>query len=103
MTLTIEAVMRLSPVIAVLVAERVNDAVPIAKALVEGGVRTLEVTLRTSSALDVIKAMREIEGAVVGAGNQPFLLRPNAGVAHASRVCRRDSALDKIGRGTGRA
>ncbi len=45
-----------------------RDAVPIAEALVAGGLTALEVTLRTPAALDVIRAMSSVEGAVVGAG-----------------------------------
>ena len=64
----IEAVMRLGPVIPVLVIEDVAHAAPIARALVAGGLRALEVTLRTPAALDVIAEMSRLEGAVVGAG-----------------------------------
>ena len=64
----IEAIMRTAPVIPVLVIEDVAHAVPIARALVAGGLRVLEVTLRTPAALDVIRAMRSVEGAIVGAG-----------------------------------
>jgi 2-dehydro-3-deoxyphosphogluconate aldolase/(4S)-4-hydroxy-2-oxoglutarate aldolase len=57
------------PVIPVIVIDRLEDAVPLARALVEGGVRVLEVTLRTPVALQAISAMaREVPGAVVGAG-----------------------------------
>ncbi len=63
-----EAVMTLAPVIPVLVIEDVSHAVPIAQALVAGGLPALEVTLRTSCALDVIRAMKQVPGAVVGAG-----------------------------------
>lgn len=57
------------PVIPVIVIERLEDAVPLARALVEGGVRVLEVTLRTPVALGAIEAMaREVPGAIVGAG-----------------------------------
>ena len=63
-----EAVMRLAPVIPVLVIEDVAHAVPIAQALVAGGLPALEVTLRTTCALDVIRAMKQVPGAVVGAG-----------------------------------
>ena len=45
------------PVIPVIVIDRVEDAVPLARALVAGGVKVLEVTLRTPAALDCIKAM----------------------------------------------
>lgn len=61
-------IMRLAPVIPVLVIEDVADAAPIAAALVAGGLRVLEVTLRTPAALDAIAEMRKVEGALVGAG-----------------------------------
>ncbi|ASM76198.1 2-dehydro-3-deoxy-phosphogluconate aldolase [Vitreoscilla filiformis] len=56
------------PVIPVIVIDRLEDAVPLAQALVAGGVRVLEVTLRTPVALDAIRAMTAVEGAIVGAG-----------------------------------
>lgn len=57
------------PVIPVIVIERVEDAVPLARALVQGGVRVLEVTLRTKTALACIEAIaREVPEAIVGAG-----------------------------------
>jgi 2-keto-3-deoxy-6-phosphogluconate aldolase len=68
MSLTVEQVMELAPVIPVLVVDRVEDALPIAQALVKGGLPALEVTLRTPAALDVIREMAKVEGAVVGAG-----------------------------------
>ena len=64
----IDAVMAAAPVIPVLVIERVADAVPVAEALVAGGLPVLEVTLRTAAALDAIRAMTEVPGAIVGAG-----------------------------------
>ncbi len=57
------------PVIPVIVIDRLDDAVPLAQALVAGGVRVLEVTLRTPVALQAIEAMaRHVPGAIVGAG-----------------------------------
>ena len=57
------------PVIPVIVLDRVEHAVPLARALVEGGVRVLEVTLRTKAALACIEAIaREVPQAIVGAG-----------------------------------
>lgn len=57
------------PVIPVIVIDRLEDAVPLARALVAGGVKVLEVTLRTPVALAAIEAMvREVPGAIVGAG-----------------------------------
>lgn len=58
----------LAPVVPVLVVDDVAHAAPLAKALVAGGLPALEVTLRTPAALDVIRAMSEVEGGVVGAG-----------------------------------
>jgi 2-dehydro-3-deoxyphosphogluconate aldolase/(4S)-4-hydroxy-2-oxoglutarate aldolase len=68
MTAGIETTMRAAPVIPVLVIEDVAHAEPIARALVAGGLRVLEVTLRTDCALDAIKAMKRVDGAIVGAG-----------------------------------
>jgi 2-dehydro-3-deoxyphosphogluconate aldolase/(4S)-4-hydroxy-2-oxoglutarate aldolase len=64
----IETIMRSAPVIPVLVIEDAAHAVPIAAALVAGGLPVLEVTLRTASALDVIREMKQVPGAIVGAG-----------------------------------
>jgi 2-dehydro-3-deoxyphosphogluconate aldolase / (4S)-4-hydroxy-2-oxoglutarate aldolase len=58
----------LAPVIPVLVVKEPSHAVPLAEALVAGGLPVLEVTLRTPAALDVIRAMAGVEGGVVGAG-----------------------------------
>jgi 2-dehydro-3-deoxyphosphogluconate aldolase / (4S)-4-hydroxy-2-oxoglutarate aldolase len=66
--MTVDQVMTLAPVIPVLVIHDVAHARPIAEALVEGGLPALEVTLRTPAALDVIREMAKVEGAVVGAG-----------------------------------
>lgn len=65
---TIDAIMRAAPVIPVIVINDVADAVPMAQALVAGGLRVLEVTLRTPAALEAITAMKQVEGAIVGAG-----------------------------------
>lgn len=59
---------RLAPVIPVLVVEDAGVAVPLAEALVAGGLPVLEVTLRTPAAPDVIRAMAAVKGGVVGAG-----------------------------------
>lgn len=64
----IDAIMRLSPVIPVIVIEDEAHAIPLAEALVAGGLRVLEVTLRTPAALPAIRLMREVAGAIVGAG-----------------------------------
>ncbi|KIG13982.1 4-Hydroxy-2-oxoglutarate aldolase [Enhygromyxa salina] len=64
----IETIMRMAPVIPVLVISDVAHAIPVAQALVAGGLRVLEVTLRTPAALEVIAKMKQVDGAIVGAG-----------------------------------
>jgi 2-dehydro-3-deoxyphosphogluconate aldolase/(4S)-4-hydroxy-2-oxoglutarate aldolase len=66
--MNIDAIMRTAPVIPVIVIEDEAHAVPLAEALVAGGLRVLEVTLRTPAALGAIRAMKQVEGAIVGAG-----------------------------------
>jgi 2-dehydro-3-deoxyphosphogluconate aldolase/(4S)-4-hydroxy-2-oxoglutarate aldolase len=67
-TVHIDAIMRIAPVIPVIVIEDEAHAVPLAEALVAGGLRVLEVTLRTPAALPAIRAMKQVPGAIVGAG-----------------------------------
>jgi 2-dehydro-3-deoxyphosphogluconate aldolase / (4S)-4-hydroxy-2-oxoglutarate aldolase len=66
--MNIQDIMRTSPVIPVLVIEDAATARPLAEALVKGGLKVLEVTLRTPAALDAIAEMKKVEGAIVGAG-----------------------------------
>jgi 2-dehydro-3-deoxyphosphogluconate aldolase/(4S)-4-hydroxy-2-oxoglutarate aldolase len=66
--MNIDAIMRTAPVIPVIVIEDEAHAVPLAEALVAGGLRVLEVTLRTPAALPAIRAMKQVPGAIVGAG-----------------------------------
>ncbi|WP_349257297.1 bifunctional 4-hydroxy-2-oxoglutarate aldolase/2-dehydro-3-deoxy-phosphogluconate aldolase [Novimethylophilus sp.] len=67
--LTSLQVMQDAPVIPVIVLNDVKHAVPMAKALVAGGIRMLEITLRTSVALECMRVIaNEVPGAVVGAG-----------------------------------
>ena len=65
----ISAIAALAPVVPVLTIERLADAVPLARALVKGGLPVLEITLRTKAALPAIAAIAaEVPDAVVGAG-----------------------------------
>lgn len=65
----IEAILKLAPVVPVLVIDEVATAVPLARALVAGGLKAIEVTFRTPAALESIRAIAaEVEGAHVGAG-----------------------------------
>ena len=69
MTMTAEEVLELSPVMPVVVIEDASSAAPLARALLAGGIRTIEVTLRTSAALDAIAAIaRTVPEMIVGAG-----------------------------------
>jgi 2-dehydro-3-deoxyphosphogluconate aldolase/(4S)-4-hydroxy-2-oxoglutarate aldolase len=62
-------ILRQGPVVPVLVVQKLEQAVPLARALVAGGIRVLEITLRTPVAVEAIRAIaREVPGAIVGAG-----------------------------------
>ncbi len=62
-------ILKTGPVVPVIVINNLDHAVPLAKALVAGGVRVLEVTLRTPVAIEAIRMIaREVPDAVVGAG-----------------------------------
>ncbi len=66
---TLDRLMRSAPVIPVLVVDELAHAVPLARALVAGGLRVLEFTLRTPVSLDAVKAVSEaIPDAFVGTG-----------------------------------
>jgi 2-dehydro-3-deoxyphosphogluconate aldolase/(4S)-4-hydroxy-2-oxoglutarate aldolase len=63
------SILKLQPVVPVLIVEDAKSAVPLARALVAGGLKAIEITLRTAGALDAIRAVaEEVEGAEVGAG-----------------------------------
>jgi 2-dehydro-3-deoxyphosphogluconate aldolase/(4S)-4-hydroxy-2-oxoglutarate aldolase len=66
--MTVDEIMRTSPVIPVLVLDGEADWVELAETFVGAGLRVLEVTLRTATALDAIRAMAKVPGAIVGAG-----------------------------------
>ena len=67
--MTLAEILKLAPVVPVLIIEDEAQAVPLARALVAGGLLALEVTLRTPAALDCIRRIAgEVEDAVVGAG-----------------------------------
>ena len=66
---SIDAILRRAPVLPVLAIERLDDAVPLARALVDGGLPVLEVTLRSDVALEAIRRIvDEVPDAIVGAG-----------------------------------
>ena len=64
-----EKILTTGPVVPVIVVNKLEHAVPMAKALVAGGVRVLEVTLRTPVAMEALRLMiKEVPNAIVGAG-----------------------------------
>jgi len=80
--MSIREILKLAPVIPVLTIEHVHHAVPLAKALSSGGLRVLEVTLRTPACLPAIEAMRKsVPEAIVGVGT---LTRPHEFAAAAN-------------------
>ncbi|MFL6764551.1 MAG: bifunctional 4-hydroxy-2-oxoglutarate aldolase/2-dehydro-3-deoxy-phosphogluconate aldolase [Sphingomicrobium sp.] len=66
--MTIDEIMRAAPVIPVLVLEEEMDWAALAETFVVAGLPVLEVTLRTAVALDAIRQMARVDGAIVGAG-----------------------------------
>ena len=98
--LTALQVMQDAPVIPVIVLHDVAHAVPMARALVAGGIRMLEVTLRTSQALACIEAIaNEVEGAVLGAGT----VRSAADAAAAAKAGARFAVSPGYTRAVGQA
>jgi len=67
--MNLDQIIDATSVMPVMVVDRPEDAVPLARALVEGGIRVLEITLRTAAGLDAVKAIRqEVPDAIVGVG-----------------------------------
>jgi 2-dehydro-3-deoxyphosphogluconate aldolase / (4S)-4-hydroxy-2-oxoglutarate aldolase len=94
----VEQVMRTAPVIPVLVIENAEHAVPIATALVAGGLRVLEVTLRTAAALDAITAMKKVPGAIVGAGTIVDVSGLDAAIAAGAEFIVSPGLTDTLGK-----
>jgi 2-dehydro-3-deoxyphosphogluconate aldolase/(4S)-4-hydroxy-2-oxoglutarate aldolase len=88
------------PVIPVIVIERLEDAVPLAQALVDGGVRVLEVTLRTPVALGCMEAIaRAVPDAIVGAGTVRSLADARAAKDAGCRFAVSPGYLGEVGLG----
>ena len=103
--MTIDEIMRRAGVIPVLVLDGSLDPVALAETLVEAGLPVIEVTLRTEGALDAIRAMAGVTGAIVGAGTvlheaqlaeavdagSRFIVSP--GLSHRVALAARDSGV----------
>lgn len=94
----IDTILAAAPVIPVLVIERVEDAVPIAEALVAGGLPVIEITLRTAAALEAITAMKSVEGAIVGAGTVINPEQFDAAVAAGAEFVVSPGLTERLGR-----
>lgn len=94
----IERIMRTAPVIPVLVVDDASEARPLAEALVAGGLVVLEVTLRTPAALDVIRAMKNVPGAIVGAGTVTSKRQLDAAIAAGAEFIVSPGLTDNLGR-----
>ncbi len=69
MSYTVEEIVNTSPVVPVIVVDKIEQAAPLAQALYNGGLKVLEITLRTPVALEAMKAMKAaVPEAIVGAG-----------------------------------
>jgi 2-dehydro-3-deoxyphosphogluconate aldolase / (4S)-4-hydroxy-2-oxoglutarate aldolase len=66
--MTVDELMAIQPVIPVIAIERAEDAAELAAVYVSSGLPVIEVTLRTAAALDVIRIMSTVKGAIAGAG-----------------------------------
>ncbi|MGY4828164.1 bifunctional 4-hydroxy-2-oxoglutarate aldolase/2-dehydro-3-deoxy-phosphogluconate aldolase [Sphaerotilaceae bacterium SBD11-9] len=86
------------PVIPVIVIERIEDAVPMAQALVDGGVKVLEITLRTPIALQCMEAIaREVPAAIVGAGTVRSVVDAHAAKSAGCRFAVSPGYLSAVG------
>jgi 2-dehydro-3-deoxyphosphogluconate aldolase/(4S)-4-hydroxy-2-oxoglutarate aldolase len=94
----IDAIMRMAPVIPVLVVDDVKQARPLAEALVAGGLTVLEVTLRTPAALDVIREMKKVPGALVGAGTVTDETKLDAAIEAGSEFIVSPGLTENLGR-----
>ncbi|MBZ9793276.1 2-dehydro-3-deoxy-phosphogluconate aldolase [Rhizobium sp. 3T7] len=80
------SILKLQPVVPVLIVDDVKSAVLLARALVAGGLKAIEITMRTSAALDAVRAVAdEVEGAEVGAGTILNTAHWDAAVAAGSK------------------
>lgn len=94
----IAAIMRTAPVIPVIVIEDLAHAEPLARALVAGGLPVLEVTLRTPAALNAIRAMKRVPGAIVGAGTVTNQAELDAAIAAGSEFIVSPGLTETLGR-----
>jgi 2-dehydro-3-deoxyphosphogluconate aldolase/(4S)-4-hydroxy-2-oxoglutarate aldolase len=98
----LEAILLTAPVIPVVIIDDLADAVPLARALVAGGLPVIEITLRTAVGLDAIRAIAaEVEGAIVGVGTvidpSQYVTAARAGARFAVSPGATAALLDAVG------
>lgn len=96
--MTVDDVMALAPVVPVLVVHDASDAAAMAHALVAGGLKALEVTLRTPAAFEAIAEMARVEGAVVGAGTVINERQLDRAITAGARFIVSPGLTDRLGR-----
>jgi 2-dehydro-3-deoxyphosphogluconate aldolase/(4S)-4-hydroxy-2-oxoglutarate aldolase len=97
MSLTIKEIMTISPIVPVMVINNVEHAVPLAKALVKGGLKVLEITLRTPAALESIRRIKaEVPDAIVGAGTIINIETLNAAIEAGAQFIVSPGTTDKL-------
>ncbi len=95
--MTIGDILRLAPVIPVVIIEDAADAVPLARALVAGGLPVIEVTLRTKAGLEAIRAIAaEVPEAVVGVGTVLDAAQFTASIRAGARFAVAPGATDRL-------
>jgi 2-dehydro-3-deoxyphosphogluconate aldolase/(4S)-4-hydroxy-2-oxoglutarate aldolase len=93
----LENILRLAPVIPVVIIEDLKTAVPLARALVAGGLPVIEVTLRTAAGLEAIHAISaEVPGAVVGAGTALTVVQFDKSIAAGAKFIVSPGATDAL-------
>jgi len=97
MSKTIKEIMNSSPIVPVMVINNVEHAVPLAKALVKGGITVLEITLRTEAALESITRIKaEVPDAIVGAGTIINIETLNKAIAAGAEFIVSPGTTDKM-------
>jgi 2-dehydro-3-deoxyphosphogluconate aldolase/(4S)-4-hydroxy-2-oxoglutarate aldolase len=95
--MSLESILCRAPVIPVVIIEDLKDAVPLARALVAGGLPVIEITLRTSAGLEAIRAISaEVPGAVVGAGTALSAAQFESSVAAGAKFVVSPGATDAL-------
>lgn len=95
--LSIYSILNSSPIVPVCVIEDVNDAIPLANALLEGGIKTCEVTLRTPKALEAIEAIaKALPEMIVGAGSVQNIGQLEDTINHGSKFAVSPGLLKEV-------